>query len=110
MPMNQITKDWQPRRISTNIHTLSQSLSSQTQRKQDSESEMLYQRARKFFNQLRPQLINQYFNWYIAINPDTGEYLVEQEYLKLFERLRQQKEKGKMVIFRLNETGVCGRI
>ncbi len=106
--MNQITKDWQPRRISTSI--LSQSLSSQTQGSEDTESEIRYQKAREFFNQLRPQLINQYSNWYIAINPDTGDYLVEQEYLKLFERLRQQPEKGKMVIFRLNETGVCGRI
>lgn len=101
--MKQLNQGWQPRNFGRH-------LSSQTEIKQDSESEIRYQKALIIFNQLYPQLINRCFNWYLAINSDTNEYFLEQEYLKLFERLRQQPQKGKMVIFRVNETGICGRI
>jgi hypothetical protein len=106
--MNQLNQNWQPHTHLTNLS--SQSFSSLINKKQDLKSEERYQKAKIIFNNLYPELINEYYNWYLAINPDNNDYFFEREYLKLFEKLQQQKEKGKMVIFRLNETGVCGRI
>lgn len=108
--MNQTTKNWQPRTLKTNLSAQSQFISPEIKAEENAKSEQRYQKAKAIFNQLLPNLIEQYYNWYLVINPDTEEYFIEQEYLQVFTRLRQQPEKGKMVIFCLNETAICGQI
>jgi len=74
------------------------------------EREANYQKARDIFERVRPQLINNHYNWYITIDPDSEEYFIEKDYMTIFQRLRSSQSKGKTTTFRLNETGVCGRI
>ena len=68
--------------------------------------------ARKVFEQLRPQLIEKYENWFIAIKPLTEDYLIEPNLETLLQKVQTWDEKasGEVTIFRLNETGACGNI
>lgn len=62
------------------------------------------------FEKLRSQLIEEHYNWFIAFDPDSEEYLIDPSFEGIFDKLRESHLCGKGTIFRLNETGVCGRI
>jgi hypothetical protein len=69
-------------------------------------------RCRAVFEKLRPQLIEQYYNWFIAVDPDCEEYLIDPSLEGLVKKIRARYQDGtvKLTTYRLNETGVCGRI
>ncbi len=67
-------------------------------------------KARVFFDQLCPQLIDDHYNWFIIIEPDTGDYFLDLDEEVANQKARQQYPSGWLVTFRLNETGTCGRI
>lgn len=72
----------------------------------------LGKRCRVIFERLRPELIGQYYNWFIAIEPNSGDYLIDPKLEGLIQKLRDRyaSTDSKLTIFRLNEMGTCGRI
>lgn len=76
------------------------------------QSQVLASRCRAVFEDLREQLIAKHYNWFIAINPDSEEYLINSELQGLMQQLRQVygDNEVKLTIFRLNDTGTCGRL
>jgi hypothetical protein len=72
----------------------------------------LGKRCRVIFERLRPELIEQYYNWFIAIEPDSGDYLIDPKLEGVLQKLRDRyaSTDSKLTIFRLNEKGTCGRI
>jgi hypothetical protein len=69
-------------------------------------------RCRVVFERLRPQLIEEYYNWFIAIDPDNESYLIDSTLIGLTEQIKSfyPGTEVKLTIFQLNETGTCGRI
>ncbi|MEG3970200.1 MULTISPECIES: hypothetical protein [unclassified Microcoleus] len=69
-------------------------------------------RGRAIFERIRPKLIDEYYNWFIAIEPDSEEYLIDPKLLGIVQKIKEQYgDKNVMLTtFRLNETGTCGRI
>jgi hypothetical protein len=69
-------------------------------------------RCREIFERIRPQLIEKHYNWFIAIEPDTGEYLIDPKFLGILEKIRERygDTDAMLTTFRLNERGTCGRI
>lgn len=69
-------------------------------------------RCRSVFEKLRPELTSKYYNWFIAVNPDSEDYLIDPSLEGLIEKIRASYADGivKLTAFRLNEMGVCGRI
>ena len=69
-------------------------------------------RCRIVFEKLRPQLIEKHYNWFIAVDPDTEEYLIDPSLEGLVKKIRSRYQDGlvKLTTYRINETGVCGRI
>ena len=69
-------------------------------------------RCRKVFEKLRPQLTDKYYNHFIAVDPDTQEYTIDSSLENLIQKVRTLYPDGtvKVAIYRLNETGACGRI
>lgn len=69
-------------------------------------------RCRAIFERLRPQLIDEYYNYFIAIEPDSEEYLIAPQLQGLIEKIREiyGDRDIKMTAFRLNERGTCGLI
>ncbi|MEG4347364.1 hypothetical protein QUB70_29390 [Microcoleus sp. A003_D6] len=69
-------------------------------------------RGQAIFERIRPELIDEYYNWFIAIEPDSEEYLLDPTLLGIVQKIKEQYgDKNVMLAtFRLNETGTCGRI
>ncbi|MEG4506313.1 hypothetical protein QUA81_22100 [Microcoleus sp. F6_B4] len=69
-------------------------------------------RCREIFERIRPKLIDEYYNWFIAIEPDSEEYLIDPTLLGIVQKIKEHYGDKKVMLttFRLNETGTCGRI
>ena len=73
----------------------------------------LAMRCRAVFERLRPQLIETHYNWHIAIDPDTEQYLIDPTLKGITQKIRNvygNPNEVKLTIFRLNDTGTCGRL
>ncbi|MCU0542499.1 MAG: hypothetical protein MUE44_09935 [Oscillatoriaceae cyanobacterium Prado104] len=69
-------------------------------------------RGRKIFERIRPELIGEHYNWFIAIEPDSEAYLIDPKLLGIIQKIKEQygENSAKLTMFRLNETGTCGSI
>jgi hypothetical protein len=77
------------------------------------QGDALAMRCRVIFERLRPQLIETHYNWHIAIDPDTEQYLLDPTLLGITQKIRSvygNTSEVKLTIFRLNDTGTCGRL
>ena len=74
------------------------------------EREEFYQRCKPIFDKVQPELIKTHYNWYVAIEPDSGEYFLDQDDLVVAQIAHQKYPNAKLHVFRINETGVCGTI
>ena len=68
------------------------------------------QRSQAIFEQVCPQLIDDHYNWFIIIEPNSGDYLIDPDEEVAAQKIRQKYPSGWLVTFRLNETGACGLI
>ena len=78
-----------------------------------SQRQELAKRCRQIFEQICPQLILTHYNWFIAIDAETGNYLLDAQFEKLIQKVKfsyPANGQVKLTIFRLNEKGYCGLI
>jgi hypothetical protein len=40
------------------------------------EDEVFYQRCRVIFNRIQPELIKEHYDWFIVIEPESGDYVI----------------------------------
>jgi hypothetical protein len=76
----------------------------------EAEREAFYQRCKPIFDKLKPELIETHYNWYVTIEPDSGEYFINQEDIKGALEAREKYPNRRLHTFRINETGACGTI
>lgn len=74
------------------------------------ERQAFKERCQSIFEQLQPQLIKTHYNWYMAVEPESGEYFLDQDAFFVADKAHQKYPNAKLHVFRINETGVCGRI
>ncbi|MGK7903206.1 MAG: hypothetical protein AB4352_17715 [Hormoscilla sp.] len=67
-------------------------------------------RCYHIFASISPELMAEHYNWFILIEPETGEYFMDEDELVAFQKAREKHPQGKFFFYRLNETGVSGRI
>jgi hypothetical protein len=70
-------------------------------------------RCRVIFERVRPSLMQAHYNWYIAINPDTEEYIIDPTFDGITKKVVKAygySHEPKLTMFRLNDTGSCGKI
>ena len=69
-------------------------------------------RSRVIFERIRPQLIKNHYNWFIAIDADSENYLLGQKLEGLLQQVRSHypQTDASITIFRLNSLGACGKI
>ena len=70
------------------------------------------ERCRAIFHRVRPELLDMYYNWFIAIEPESGDYLIDPKLEDLLQKVhsRYAHTDARLTTFRLNETGTCGQI
>ena len=74
------------------------------------EREARYQLCRTVFDRVKPGLIERHYNWFIIIEPNSGDYFVDANQELAVEKARQKYPTSRVGVFRLNETGACGKI
>ncbi|MFB2973979.1 hypothetical protein ACE1CD_33865 [Aerosakkonema sp. BLCC-F183] len=99
---------WKPRRIPEKYKK--HPLSPQEKAKQEAENEARWQRCRPIFERVRDEFMSTHYNWYIVIDPNSGDYFIEEDELVAIQKLIENPPKEEAVIRRLNETGTCGSI
>jgi hypothetical protein len=65
------------------------------------------------FDRVYSQLIENHYNWHIAIDPDTEKYLIDPTLMGITAQIKDtygEQSTVKLTIFRLNETGTCDRL
>lgn len=69
-------------------------------------------RCRAIFDRVRPELLDKHHNWFIAIEPESGDYLIDPKLENLLQKLqsRYAHTDVRLTTFRLNETGICGQL
>jgi 5-formyltetrahydrofolate cyclo-ligase len=106
--LSAMTQLSEPRR--TRIASPSPIDSEEAQRERERQR-ALREHCRPFFERLCPSLIETHPNWFIAIDPDNEEYLLAPTLREITKQIRQAYKPNKIrMIFRLNNTGSCGRL
>ncbi len=68
------------------------------------------QRCQMVFDRLKPELLETHYNWFMAIEPESGDYFLHQDEEIATQMARQKHQSAKIVMFVINETGVSGKI
>ncbi|WP_226586806.1 hypothetical protein [Microseira wollei] len=87
--------------------------SPETRARRIAEREKLGKRCRQIFEQIRPQLMSTHYNWFIAIDAETGNYLLDEKFDGLMHKVKVNypfNGRVRLTTFRLNEDGYCGLI
>ncbi|MBC6419719.1 MAG: hypothetical protein GDA44_13620 [Prochloron sp. SP5CPC1] len=76
----------------------------------EAEEAVFYKRCREVFEGVQPELIQEHYDWFIVIEPDSGEYFIDLDKNVALSKSRSKQPEKKCVIMQINETGTCGRI
>ncbi|MBE9129584.1 MULTISPECIES: hypothetical protein [unclassified Coleofasciculus] len=87
-----------------------QTLSTADRTRKKAELQAFRQRCRPIFEKLRPELIENHYNWFIVIEPDSENYFIDQERMGALLKALEHYPNAVFYTFRLNETGLCGRV
>ena len=74
------------------------------------ERQAFKQRCELIFAQVQPELLKSHYNWYIAVEPESGEYCLDKDAFMVAQKAHAKYPNVKLHLFRINEIGVCGRI
>ncbi|MDF5727302.1 MAG: hypothetical protein PUP92_04505 [Rhizonema sp. PD38] len=78
--------------------------------RREAEKNARVKRYQEIFAQVYPQLVQDHYNWFIIIEPNTGDYFIDLNEEVAVQKARHQYPNGMIGIMRINETGTCGRI
>lgn len=84
--------------------------STEEKTRRKAESEAFYKRCRAIFEQVCPELIEEHYGWYISVEPDSGEYVIDIDKETARKKAHQNHPDKIHCLFCLNETGATGRI
>ncbi|MCL1468408.1 hypothetical protein [Argonema galeatum] len=76
----------------------------------EAERKARYQRTRPVFERWRDELIADHYNWFMIIEPNSGDYFIDPDENLAVEKARQKYPSDWLVTFRINDTGACGMI
>ena len=85
-------------------------LSPEEKARRKAEDEAFYQRCRLIFDRVQPELIEEHYDWFIIIEPDSGDYFIDPDKMVARTKAREKHPDKKRLIMCLNDTGTCGRI
>ncbi len=88
----------------------SQQMSLEEKARIEALDEAFYKRCRIIFDRVQPELINSHYDWFIVIEPDRKDYIIEQDIDVARAKAREKYGNKMRMLMRLNETRTCGRI
>ena len=97
-----------PRRRGRLFPELTLSPEELAKRKATNEAE--YQCYRAIFERVRPELMKEHYGWYVAIELNSGDYLIDQDIDIAHKKAREKYPNVDHCVFCLNESGATGKI
>jgi hypothetical protein len=85
-------------------------LSEEEKARAKAEKEEFSRRCKYIFERVSPDLIKNHYNWYIHIEPKSGEYFIDSDEEVSFQKAKDKYPNAVLMAMRLNETGAVGRI
>ena len=85
-------------------------LSPEEKARRQAESEAFSKHCREIFDRVYPKLVAEHYDWFIHIDPDSGDYFIDPDEEVSFQKAHQKHPNARLMAMRLNETGTCGRI
>lgn len=73
----------------------------------EAEREAFYQRCKPIFDRVKSELIETHYNWFVAVEPDSGEYFDDKDLEVVSLQCRKQHPGKIHYTFRINESGAC---
>ena len=74
------------------------------------DNQIFAERCRQIFWRVAPELRERYPDWYIIIEPNSGEYFLDPDEMTVLQKAKEKYLTPMLYAMRLNETGACGRI
>ena len=78
--------------------------------RRQAERKARYHRCKQVFDKIQPELLETHYNWFLAIESNSGEYFIDKNADVARKKLRQKHPDAIPVLSKINETGACGTI
>ena len=85
-------------------------LSSEEKARRKAEDEAFAQRCRAIFERVKRDLIKDHYDWFIVIEPDSGQYFIDPDKTVAKQKAHEKHPDAMCLVKCLNETGCCGTI
>ncbi len=85
-------------------------LSLEEKARRKAEEEALIQRCEAIFERVKPEIIQNKYNWFMVIEPDSGDYCTDEDEEVAAQKLREKYPNAWCVVLRINETGTYCRV
>lgn len=85
-------------------------LSPEEKAQQEIELKEIERRSQEIFERIKPELIKDYYDWFMAIEPDSGDYFIDEDEDVALQKAREKYPNAWCAIFCINETGACCRV
>ncbi len=85
-------------------------LSAEEKAKRQEETESFNRRCEEIFRQVYPELVVGHYNWYIHIEPNSGDYFIDSDEEASFQKAKDKYPHAILMAMRLNDTGCVDRI
>ncbi|WP_254434625.1 hypothetical protein [Aphanizomenon sp. UHCC 0183] len=105
--MTQLSSHYQPRR--GRVFPEKQ-ISYEEKTRRNAEYSLFYQGCRVIFNKVQPELIQDHYDWFIVIEPVSGNYVIDPDETIARQKAREKFGTTMRLMMRINEIGNCGKI
>jgi hypothetical protein len=76
----------------------------------NAEDDAFLKRCREVFDRVQPELIKDHYDWFIIIEPDSGDYVIDEDEKVAIAKSRSKHLGKECLIMKINERGTCGSI
>ena len=77
--------------------------------KVEAEMQALMKRCDEIFEAAKPKLIDDYYDWYMVIEPESGDYFIDKDDKVAIQKADEKYPHARCVVYCVNETGACYR-
>ncbi len=76
----------------------------------EAERQALMKRCDEIFEAAKPQLIDDYYDWFMVIEPESGDYFIDPDDKVAIQKADAKYPNTLCMVYRINETGACYRV
>ena len=78
--------------------------------RREAELQDLMEKCDAVFERVKGELINDYYDWFMVIEPESGDYFLDENEDEAVQKAHQKYPDTRCAIYCVNETGACCRV